>query len=59
MTVDAGNNYDTALDEFNVEVRIERAIIRDSKPPDEESTAERDLYRPPKSDWGGTHASDV
>jgi hypothetical protein len=59
MTVDIGNNYDTALSDFNVQVRIERSIIRDAKPPVEGSTAEQDLYSPAKSDWDGTHASDV
>ena len=44
-------NYNTALSDFNVGVRIERAIIRDGKPLDEESetTAGRDLYPPPIS----------
>jgi hypothetical protein len=58
--VDVGNNYDTALSDFNVQVRIERTIIRDEKPLDEETTAERNLYTPPpKSDWDGSHGSDV
>lgn len=57
MVMDVGNNYDTALSDFNVEVRIDRTIIRDIKP-DEESTVDRDLlYAPPKSDWDGTHGS--
>jgi hypothetical protein len=59
VSVEAGNDYDTALSDFNVEVRIERTIIRDAKPLDEESTAERDLYTPPKSDWDGTLGSDA
>jgi hypothetical protein len=58
MTVDVGNNYDTALSDFNVEVRIERSIIRDAKPPDG-VTVRRDLYTPSKSDWDETHRSDV
>ena len=58
MAVDVGNNYDTALNDFSVEVRIDRTIIRDTEP-DEESTVDRDLYAPPKSDWDGTHGSDV
>lgn len=59
VSVDAGNDYDTALSDFNVEVRIERTIMRDAKPLDEETTAERDLYTPPNSDWDGTLGSDV
>lgn len=58
LVVDVGNNYDTALTDFNVEVRIDRTIIRDTKP-DEESIVDRDLYAPQKSDWNGTHGSDV
>ena len=57
--MDVGNHYDTALSDFNVEVRIERSIIRDAKPLDEEFNAERDLYAPPKSDWDGSHGSNV
>jgi hypothetical protein len=58
--VDVGNNCDTALSDFNVQVRIDRTIIRDEKPLDEETTAERALYTPPpKSDWDGSHGSDV
>jgi hypothetical protein len=53
-----GNNYDTALSDFNVEVRIERSIIRDAKPPDAEVPA-RDLYTPTKSNWDKASASDV
>src|ERR1019366_4715813 len=34
LTAEIGNNHDTALSDFNVEVRIERSIIRDDKPPD-------------------------
>ncbi len=64
VTGDVGNNYDTALSDFNVQVRIERTIIRDdAKPRDEETvtvtTAEQDLYTTSKSDWDGTHGSDV
>jgi hypothetical protein len=59
MTVDGGNNYDTALSDFNVEVRIDRSIIRDARPADEESTVDRDLFTPSKSDWDETHGSDV
>jgi hypothetical protein len=57
---DIGNNYDTALNDFNVQVRIERTILRDAslRPPDEETTAEQHLYTPSKSDWDG-NASDV
>jgi len=46
--MDMGNNYDTALSELNVGVRIERTINRDVKPQDEESgtTAGRELYPP-------------
>jgi hypothetical protein len=58
MVVDVGNNYDTALSDFDVEVRIDRTIIGDTKP-DEESTVDRDLYAPPKSVWDGTRGSDV
>jgi hypothetical protein len=57
--MDAGNNYDTALSDFNVAVRIERTIIRDTEPLDEESTAERELYTPRKSDWDRIHGSDA
>jgi hypothetical protein len=53
-----GNNYDTALSDFNVEVRIDRSIIRDAKPPDVE-TSERELYTPTKSDWDKAPGSDV
>jgi hypothetical protein len=62
MTMDVGNNFDTALSDFNVRVRIERSIIRDAQPPDEVvtvTTAERDLYTPSKSDWDETHKSEV
>jgi len=58
-SMDAGNNYDTALSDFNVAVRIERTIIRDTEPLDEESTAERELYTPRKSDWDRIHGSDA
>lgn len=57
--MDVGNNFDTTLSDFNVQVRIERTIIRDATPLDEESTAERDLYTPSKLDWDGIHESDV
>ena len=57
--MDVGNNFDTALSDFNVQVRIERTIIRDATPLDEETTAERDLYTPSKLDWDGNHESDV
>ena len=55
--MDVRNDYETALSDFNVQVRIERTIIRDEKPPDEESmtTAERDLYTGSKLDWDATH----
>lgn len=58
---DVGNNDNTALSDFNVRVRIERTIIRDDNPPDEETvtTAERDLYTPSKSDWDGRRGVDV
>jgi hypothetical protein len=61
---DTANNFDTALSDFSVQVRIERTITRardaDSEPPDEETTAEQDLYTPSKkSDWDGIHGSDV
>ena len=59
VSVDVGNNYDTALNDFNVEVRIERTIISDTKPLDEEFTSERELYMHSKSDWDGTHGSEV
>jgi len=61
VTMDVGNAYDTALSDFNVEVRIERTIMRDARPPDEETATERDLYTPQKSEWDGTlgHGSDV
>jgi hypothetical protein len=52
-----GNDYDTALSEFNVEVRIERSIIRDIKPADEEAT-EQELYSPSRSDWEKATGSD-
>jgi len=58
-SVDVGNKYDTALSDFNVEVRIERTIMSDIKPLDEESTGERDFYTPPKADWDRNHGSDV
>ncbi len=53
-TVDIRNNYDTALpvNDFSVGVRIERTIIRDAKPLDEESettATKRDLYSSPIS----------
>jgi hypothetical protein len=57
LTVDMGNNYDTALSEFNVEVRIERSIIRDAKPPDEEAT-EQEFYTP-SIVWEKATGSDV
>jgi hypothetical protein len=50
LTADIGNNFDTAMSEFNVEVRIERSVIRDGKPPDEE-TFDHGLYTPEKSVW--------
>lgn len=55
---DAGNDLDT---DFSVQVRIERTIIRDAQPLDEEIARERDLYTPSSSklDWAGTHGSDV
>lgn len=56
---DVGNNFDTALSDFNVQVRIERTIIRDVKSLDEVTTAERDFNTSPKSDWDGSHGSDV
>ncbi len=61
VPMDMGNNYDTALSDFNVEVRIERSIIRDTKPTDEETTAEQDLYTSSKSPsvWDGTQGSDL
>jgi hypothetical protein len=48
------NNYDTALpvSDYSVGVRIERTIIRDARPLDEESettATERDLYPSPIS----------
>ena len=58
LSADLGNNYDTVLSEFNVEVRIERSIIRDAKPIDEEAT-EQELYSPSKSDWEKATGSDV
>lgn len=60
MSVDVGNNYDTALSDFNVQVRIERSIIRDDKPLDEETATEQGLYTPSpsKSEWYGTHGGD-
>ena len=64
--MDIQNNYDTALSDYNVGVRIERTIIRDAKPlaTDEESEsteAERDLYPPSISVqvWDETKASKV
>jgi hypothetical protein len=56
---EAGNNFDTALSDFNVQVRIERTIIRDAQPLDEESTAEQHLYTPSKLDWDRIHGPDV
>jgi hypothetical protein len=57
------NNYDTALSDYNVGVRIERAIIRDAKPlyEEPETAAERDLYSPPISVqiWDKTKGSEV
>ena len=56
LTADIGNNFDTAMSDFNVEVRIERSVIRDAKPPDEE-TVDQGLYtsenKPEKSFWDG------
>ena len=48
IAVNPGNNYDNAQSDFNVGVRIQRAIIRDARPLDEESeiTAEQDVYPP-------------
>jgi hypothetical protein len=61
--MEIGNNYDTALSDYSVGVRIERAIIRDAKPlyEESESTAERDLYPPPISVqiWDETNGSKV
>jgi hypothetical protein len=57
LSADLGNDYDTALSEFNVEVRIERSIIRDIKPADEEAT-EQELYSPSRSDWEKATGSD-
>jgi len=60
ITVDVGNNYDsTALSDFNVQVHIERSIIRDGKPPDVETTTDQGLYTPSKSEWEGIRGSDV
>ena len=59
VSVDVGNKCDTSLSDFNVEVRIEQAILRDVKPLDEEATAKRDIYTPPKSVWDRTHGPDV
>ena len=58
LTTDIGNNFDTAMSEFNVEVRIERSVIRDGKPPDEE-TSDHGLYTPEKSVWDGGVRHDV
>lgn len=43
--MEIGNNFDTALSDFNVEVRVERSVMRDAKPADEES-ADQDPYTP-------------
>lgn len=63
VIIDIGNNCDTAPGELNVGVRVERAIIRDAKPPGEESetTADRDVYPPPISVqlWDETKGSKV
>ena len=51
-TTDIQNNYGAALGDYNVGVRIERTIIRDAKPQDEEDSetnADRDIYPPPIS----------
>jgi hypothetical protein len=58
LTADIGNNYDTALSDFNVEVHIERQIIMDARPPDAETT-DRDFYTPPKSAWDKATGPDV
>jgi len=58
--VDIGNSFDTAMSDFNVEVRIERSVIKDSRPADEES-ADQGPYTPgytpesklEKSHWDG------
>ena len=58
--VDIGNDFDTAMSDFNVEVRIERSVIKDSRPADEES-ADQGPYTPSytpeskleKSHWDG------
>jgi hypothetical protein len=58
-TMDVGNNYDTPLSDFNVEVRIEQSIMRDARPPDEETT-EPELYTPSKPvTWDETQGSYV
>ena len=67
VTIDIGNNYDTAPTDChsNVGMRIERAIIRDVKPlndsEESETTAGRDLYPPPISVqvWDETMGSKV
>lgn len=61
VTAEVGNNCDTTLSDFNVQVRIERTIMRDAKPRGEDTvtTAEQDLYTATKSDWDETYKSDV
>ncbi len=57
--MDVGNNYDTALTDFNVEVRIEQSVMRDARPPGEETTTEPELYTPSKPTWDETQGSYV